>query len=101
MIRNIFLFIIFFISIFSYAQKNKEKPNWFPKHARYIVNNDTLNYRILLPQNFDKTKKYPLHLFLHGIGERGSDNKKQELNFFKKNVASFIKNKCIYFDLLS
>ena len=57
--------------------KFKKNPNWFPKHARYIVNNDTLNYRILLPQNFDETKKYPLHLFLHGIGERGSDNKKQ------------------------
>ena len=57
--------------------KFKKNPNWSPKHARYISNNDTLNYRILLPQNFDETKKYPLHLFLHGIGERGSDNKKQ------------------------
>ena len=77
MIRNILLFTIFFFSIFSYSQKNKENPNGFPKHAKYIVDIDTLNYRILLPQDFDETKKYPLHLFLHGIGERGSDNKKQ------------------------
>ena len=77
MIRNIFFCTILFISSLSYAQNIKEKPTWFPKHAKYIANNDTLNYRILLPQNFDETKKYPLHLFLHGIGERGSDNKKQ------------------------
>ncbi len=36
-----------------------------------------LPYRILYPDNYDKTKKYPLILFLHGAGERGSDNEKQ------------------------
>ena len=65
--RNILFCIIFFSSIFSYAQKNKEKLTWFPEHAKYIVANDTLNYRILLPQDFDETKKYPLHLFLHWV----------------------------------
>lgn len=39
--------------------------------------NDTLRYRILFPENYDKTKKYPLVLFLHGAGERGRDNEKQ------------------------
>ena len=34
-------------------------------------------YRILFPRNYDPTKSYPLHIFLHGIGERGSDNEKQ------------------------
>jgi predicted peptidase len=38
---------------------------------------NTLPYRILYPENYDKTKKYPLLLFLHGSGERGSDNEKQ------------------------
>ncbi len=37
----------------------------------------SLNYRILYPKNFDKTKSYPLTLFLHGIGERGDDNELQ------------------------
>jgi predicted peptidase len=37
----------------------------------------TLPYRILYPANYDKTKKYPLLLFLHGAGERGKDNEKQ------------------------
>jgi predicted peptidase len=36
-----------------------------------------LPYRILYPGNYDKTKKYPLILFLHGAGERGNDNEKQ------------------------
>jgi predicted peptidase len=34
-------------------------------------------YRILLPKNYDATKRYPLLLFLHGIGERGTDNESQ------------------------
>lgn len=36
-----------------------------------------LNYRILKPTDYDSTKSYPLILFLHGAGERGSDNYSQ------------------------
>ncbi len=36
-----------------------------------------LPYRILYPENFDASKKYPLVLFLHGAGERGTDNNAQ------------------------
>jgi predicted peptidase len=32
---------------------------------------------VLFPENYDKTKSYPLVLFLHGAGERGNDNEKQ------------------------
>jgi len=38
---------------------------------------DTLYYRILYPYKYDVSKKYPVILFLHGVGERGSDNEKQ------------------------
>ena len=38
---------------------------------------NVLLYRLLLPKDFDATKKYPLLLFLHGSGERGNDNAKQ------------------------
>jgi predicted peptidase len=38
---------------------------------------DTLRYRLLLPENYDTSKRYPLVLFLHGAGERGNDNEKQ------------------------
>ena len=36
-----------------------------------------LNYRFYLPSNYDSTKDYPLVVFLHGAGQRGSDNVSQ------------------------
>lgn len=42
-----------------------------------IQGTDTLRYRILYPENFAATKKYPLLVFLHGSGERGHDNEAQ------------------------
>ena len=36
-----------------------------------------LLYELMKPENYDATRKYPLVLYLHGAGERGSDNKKQ------------------------
>lgn len=47
------------------------------KEKQFIKGQDTLQYRIMYPKNFDKEKQYPLVLFLHGAGERGNDNKKQ------------------------
>jgi len=37
----------------------------------------TLPYRILFPENYDSGEKYPLLIFLHGYGERGTDNEAQ------------------------
>ena len=36
-----------------------------------------LPYRLLKPETMEKGQKYPLVLFLHGFGERGTDNEKQ------------------------
>ena len=38
---------------------------------------DTLRYRVMFPEEFTDGKEYPLVLFLHGAGERGSDNTAQ------------------------
>ena len=38
---------------------------------------NNIPYRILLPRKYDSGTKYPLHIFLHGMGERGNDNEKQ------------------------
>ena len=43
----------------------------------FVSDKDSLPYRLLLPKNFDNDKKYPLIIFLHGAGERGSDNELQ------------------------
>jgi predicted peptidase len=43
----------------------------------FIRGEDTLPCRILTPINYSPAKKYPVLVFLHGMGERGSDNEKQ------------------------
>ena len=37
----------------------------------------TMPYRLYVPENYDKQKKYPLVLYLHGGGGRGADNLQQ------------------------
>ncbi len=56
---------------------------------------DTMPYRLFVPTNYAATQSYPLVLFLHGAGERGSDNTTQltgetgELAFvFNENQAA-------------
>ncbi|NKI33484.1 alpha/beta hydrolase-fold protein [Croceivirga thetidis] len=44
---------------------------------KFVSDDGELPYRILLPKDFDSSKKYPLLLFLHGAGERGNDNESQ------------------------
>jgi poly(3-hydroxybutyrate) depolymerase len=39
-------------------------------------NNNTVQYRIFIPKNYDPKKKYPLVLFHHGGGGAGDDNKR-------------------------
>ena len=42
-----------------------------------VQGKDTMPYRLLLPENYDVAKTYPVIFFLHGSGERGNDNEKQ------------------------
>ncbi|RNL95133.1 phospholipase [Sinomicrobium pectinilyticum] len=57
---------------------------------QFVSGNDTLLYRVLYPENYTVTKKYPVVLFLHGAGERGSDNEAQLTHgssLFKKDTV--------------
>lgn len=59
----------------------------FEKRTFQAKDGGTLPYRIMLPDNYDPAKKYPLVLFLHGAGERGDDNEKQLVH----GVKTFLK----------
>lgn len=49
----------------------------YKKKVFHSETGDSLLYRVLYPDNYDPAAKYPLVLFMHGAGERGSDNEKQ------------------------
>lgn len=59
----------------SYIVQAQDKSQF--KKEIYVSGTDTLPYRILLPINYNASKKYPLVYFLHGAGERGNDNEAQ------------------------
>jgi predicted peptidase len=71
--------ILIFSSCIAYSQDF----NLFEKKIFISSKGDTIPYRILYPENYNKTKKYPLVLFLHGGGEKGRDNEKQLLHGVK------------------
>ena len=55
-----------------------EDPNLvFTKETFHSTSEGLLNYRKLEPPTIEKGKQYPLVIFLHGAGERGSDNESQ------------------------
>ncbi|GJM61450.1 prolyl oligopeptidase family serine peptidase [Persicobacter diffluens] len=43
----------------------------------FVQGKDSLQYRILFPDNFNPQKSYPLVLMIHGMGERGNNNASQ------------------------
>lgn len=62
------------ISVYTHAQ---ELYGEYEKNVFVSLQGDSLQYRLLRPENEQEGEKYPLVLFLHGAGERGNDNQKQ------------------------
>ena len=89
-----FLFLLFLVS-----NLNSQDLELFEKDV-FVFENDTLNYRILKPLDYDSSKKYPLHLVLHGSGERGNDNVSQLIHggnlFLKKENREEYKSWVIF-----
>lgn len=70
--------LFYLLSLTSVEAKEKDKPTLFSRE--YRSKGDTLRYRVLYPEGYnkdDKKTKYPLIVFLHAEGENGSDNQSQ------------------------
>ena len=87
-----FCYLISLVLMQLFAQAQETSPYSAYSHELYVHNGDTLRYRMLPPANYDIQKSYPLVIFLHGAGERGSDNAAQLLHggalFLKDSVRN-------------
>ncbi|MBO4807136.1 MAG: dienelactone hydrolase family protein [Paludibacteraceae bacterium] len=77
-----YYWVLSLICLFSLATvvdaKEKDKP--IPFAREYRSKGDTLRYRVIYPEGYDKEDKktkYPLLVFLHAESENGSDNQSQ------------------------
>mgnify|MGYP001184942615 CR=1 FL=1 len=88
-LRNLFVLILLIGPSLSHAQDT----SLYEKREYVSQEGSVLPYRILFPENYDKTKKYPLLLVLHGAGERGRDNEKQLFHGAKLFLDSTVRKK--------
>ena len=68
--KTLITLIVIFFAIQLIAQENY-------LYGSFSHDGHSLPYRYLEPQNIKSNKKYPVVLFLHGAGERGTDNEAQ------------------------
>lgn len=86
MIRNcMIILIVGSIACTSDAQ-NQQTLDRYEPHV-YKNETTTLNYRLMRPADVKAGQTYPLLIFLHGAGERGSGNKRQ-LKYLPEQLAS-------------
>lgn len=71
------LFFLIFVLILTSVAVRAQDSNDFKKETFVSSTGFNLPYRILFPENYDKSKKYPVMVFLHGAGERGNNNESQ------------------------
>jgi len=70
-------FMVFAMAIPVTSSAQNDTKDLFEAREYSSEDGDILPYRMLLPDDFEEDKVYPLVLFLHGLGERGDDNKAQ------------------------
>ncbi|WP_225443955.1 carboxylesterase family protein [Echinicola arenosa] len=75
--KTYLLLVVLLLVVFNTKELMGQDKSLFEKRVFINQKGDTLLYRILYPENYESGKEFPMVLFLHGAGERGSDNEKQ------------------------
>ncbi|MCC9137884.1 dienelactone hydrolase family protein [Pontibacter silvestris] len=68
--------IILLLAVLAFPAQSQSSLDAYERKV-FRKGDDSLQYRILYPKNFDPKVQYPLVLILHGAGERGDDNEAQ------------------------
>jgi predicted peptidase len=63
------------VALFARAAARRDGPGMVDRQL--TIGPATYNYKVFVPANWTKKKKWPVILFLHGGGERGDDNTAQ------------------------
>ncbi len=66
----------------------KEVVDGFRAGSYHSKTGETMQYRLFVPPGYDPVQAYPLVLWLHDVGARGSDNRKQiaGTNYFGTHI---------------
>ena len=69
-LKNLLLLLVFSSSIL----QSQVLPFLSYSHTNTSISNSPMPYRLCFPLNYNPAISYPIVLFLHGAGERGTDN---------------------------
>jgi predicted peptidase len=89
MFRIRFIALLLSASVIAFLRTASAADAWEDSYEAKTYQNaekQSLLCRLLKPEKIEPGKTYPLVLFLHGLGERGSDNAKQ-LAYFAKGFT--------------
>lgn len=76
-LRPTFFLTVLLAAVAPAASAGSQRENVLQARTFRNAKAETLLYRLFIPENYDRRKKYPLVLYLHGGGGRGNDNLKQ------------------------
>jgi predicted peptidase len=73
--RSAILVLLFAFSVVASAFAKKPQTGFLDRVVS--VGGENYKYQVYVPKDFDPKKKWPVILFLHGVGERGDDGLQQ------------------------